>query len=354
MSIEWMDDFQIYGTGATGRTNAGDGAYAEVANVNGGPIADPDPSAPAASRAWQSATSDTTNFRKVLASGETTVGVAMRLWPAGLPVSEGNAGRPIAFANGANTVLCYLLMMTTGGLKVINQSGTVIGQTAGPVIVSGAWQHVEMKVLFDNAVGTIEVRVEGVEVINEVAVNTVGASTGPCEQVRCDNSSGSTLTYYVKDYIVWNGSGTANTDFLGSCAVADLTTLTDVSLNWTPSTGTTGWDLIDETPPNDDTDYISAADPPPAAAVFSLSDLDPDVTSVKGLMTIVRARKTDGGDGNLQVALISGASTASGADRAITAAYTYWSDVFETDPATAAAWSVSAVNAVNLSLDRTM
>jgi hypothetical protein len=71
-------------------------------------------------------------------------------------------------------------------------------------------------------------------------------------------------------------------------------------------------------------------------------------------MPIHRSRKTDAGDGNIQVGAISGASTGLGADRPITTAYTYWWDIFDTDPATAAAWSRTSVNAMNLQLNRTL
>jgi hypothetical protein len=69
-------------------------------------------------------------------------------------------------------------------------------------------------------------------------------------------------------------------------------------------------------------------------------------------MPIQRSRKSDGGDGGLQVGLISGANTGLGANRQISSAYTYWWDIFDNDPG-GGAWSRPLVNALVLQLNRT-
>lgn len=352
--IQWMDNFQSYGTLGTGKARMTDGAYAEAGGVGGGPAVDPDPNAPADSRAYQSVAGTITNFRKVLTTPQATVGVAFRIWPAGLPGSETDAPRPVVFTNASNNVLLTLLLMTTGGLRVFNGAGTALGQTSGPVIVANAFQHVEIRAVFDAALGSVQIRVEGVEVLNVTNVNTLGGNPGPCAQVRNGNSSGATSSFFVKDYIIWDGTGTYNNDFIGSCSVVRLTPNADITLGgWTTSSGATGWNLINETPPNDSS-FISAADPPPAPAQFSLTNLPTDVTAVRGLMMFGRMRKTDGGDGNVQMSLISGVATANGANRPITTAYTYWSDISETDPATSIPWLPSAVDAATIQVNRTV
>jgi hypothetical protein len=88
-----------------------------------------------------------------------------------------------------------------------------------------------------------------------------------------------------------------------------------------------------------------------------MTSLTGDITSIKCVMTMVRAAKTDGGDGSLQNGLIShpsaGPVTGLGQDRPITTAQTYWRDVFELDPKTAAPWLPSSVNQAHLQINRT-
>lgn len=351
MAIQWMDNFAAYGVG--GSAYMLNGPYANVAGVGTALVADPDPTAPG-SVVFRNGIGVIEYLRKVLSSGQTTVGVAMRRWLTSLPGNNNQIDVPMVFNNGANALLTKLQINSTGSISAINAAGTVLGTTTGPVIVANAWQHIEAKVFFHATAGTVEVRVEGVTVLALAAKDTLGGNAGPCAQIANSNNSGAGNEHYLKDYIIWDNSGTSNTDFLGSCAVVTLAPSADVSLNWAPSSGTTGWNLINEAPPNDDTGYIQAGDPPPAPAVFALTDLPAHVTSVKALMTLVRSRKTDGGDGNLQVSMKSGGSATAGTDRPITTAYTYWPDLFPLDPATGAAWLPSAVNAANLQLSRTL
>lgn len=351
MAIQWMDNFAVYGVGGQGYML--NGPYANVAGTGTALVADPDTTAPG-SVVFRNGFGVLEYLRKVLPAGQTTVGMALRRWLTALPGNDNQIDIPIVFNDGSNNILVKAEINSTGSISAYNGAGTLLGTTAGPVIVANAWQHIEAKVFFHATAGTVEIRVEGVTVLALAAKDTLGGNAGPCAQVSNRNHSGAGNEHYLKDYIIWDGSGTTNTDFIGSCAVVSLTPSADVSLNWTPSSGVTGWSKINESPPDDDAGYIQAGDPPPAAAVFALTDLPAHVTSVKALMTLVRSRKTDGGDGNLQVSMKSGASTTNGTDRPITTAYTYWPDLFPLDPATGAAWLPSAVNAANLQLSRTL
>jgi hypothetical protein len=157
----------------------------------------------------------------------------------------------------------------------------------------------------------------------------------------------------MKDLVFWDGSGSSNNSFLGPVAVYTLKVNGDVSSGWTTSTGTTQYTLLDETTP-DDTDYISADTTLPAAAIFDMEDLGPDIVGVRGIQTMVRAKKSDGGDATLQVSLKSGASIDLGSTHNVTTSMKYWFDISEFDPATGSAWDPIAVNAAKLKVDRTV
>jgi hypothetical protein len=370
MAIEWMDNFSMYGTNSLFLLN---GAYAEVQNLtDGNPFAtrpsivnDPEPTA--SGRVLRMGTAGSGNsdlpsanlIRKVLSGSFSTVGNGFRLWMENLPVSL-NRGPIVRYSNTANESLAHVRVRPDGGIQVRrgSRSGTIIGETAGPVLVANAWQHIEIKLGIDSVAGFVEIRVDGVTVLNVTGVDTQGAS-GDIAQLTWYNfspsSSGdSTFQMYIKDLVVWNTAGAYNNDFLGSVFVVNLVPDGDVALNWAPSTGSTGWNLLDNSPPLDATQYISADNTPPDAYVCTLTNLPPDITSVRGVMTVQRSRKIDGGDGNLQVSVISGSDEQAGADRPVTTAFTYWFDIFEEDPATGAPWTPTAVDAMNLKIDRTV
>ena len=344
----------LYGTNTSYLLN---GTYAETNGLS--LVEDPDPTTTGNVLHYNSSTTYCL-LRKVLPASETTVGFACRLWFPALPADASRMPFLFDARNTGNTSLFSIKLETDGRISAyrgnpITGSGTLLGTSTSPAIVANAWQHIELKVFLDDAAGTIEVRVEGVTVLSLTSQDTLNAA-GPCTQIaqgRASFSSGS-HSYYTKDWVLWDTAGTLNNDFMSSVAVYELIPDGDISFNWAASSGTTGWNLIDEAPPNDDTDYIYAVDPAPAASKFSLTNLPVDVTTVKGLIAIARSKKTDGGDGNLQVGMVSGASTGLGSDRPITTAYTYWQDVFEVDPATGLAWAPSAVDAAQIQLDRTV
>jgi hypothetical protein len=341
MSIQFMDNFQQYGSN---EGNMLDGVYASRDGVD--LLSDPDGVSAGLVLRIGGASQE---IRKVLTTIEqTTVGVGFRVWLPELPAANGRT--LFDFRDAANDSQITLEVNSTGTMS-LQRGSTVLATTPAPVITAGGWYHVEMRVLFNQTVGTAELRINGVPRIVLDNQDTCNTTLVECSQVAL---SYVVETVYIKDFIIWDGNGTTNNDFLGDVQIVSLLPTSDSgTLNWTPSTGSTGWNLVDEIDPND-ADYISAADTLPDSAVFNMSNLDPDVVTVKGLMTFVRALKTDGGSGSLQVGLVSGSSTDLGADRPITVAATTWMDISELDPDTAAAWTPIAVDAVKLQVDRTL
>lgn len=362
MAINWMDNFNIYGTDANRNLRLLDGVYAET--VRSALVVDPDPTAGGGMVMQKFGGGAGGDLRKVLQTARTTVGVLARFWISNLPIAPGAGECPTYFSlRDVNNVPHIELTLDPSGNLIVNRvDGAVrvqIGITPNPVLTPNAWKHIEMKTFLDVAVGTVEVRVEGITVINVGPLrttNNAGGAIASCQQVAqtsCQDGAGPAL--YMKDYIIWDSTTGFNNNFMGSCQVMKLIPDADVALNWTPSAGPTGYNLINEVTPDDDGSYIAAPAPGiPAAYKCSLTDLPVTVTSVRGIMAVNRSRKTDAGDGQLQVGAISGASTGLGSNRPITTAYTYYWDLFDADPNGGAAWTRVSVNAMNLQLNRTV
>lgn len=328
-------------------------------------VADPDPNIGSAGVvlrtmvAGSSSTDQWEGLRFALPATATTAGFGCRLWMNELP-NDNIKGPCISFRNGANATLFAIRVLSTGAIEARSvdggSGGTQYGVTAGPVVTANAWGHIEVKGTPNAGAGAIEVRVNGAAVLTLTGLTT---GAGPVAQFRfgsfmTDADTSTAKVAYWKDVVFWDTSGSEGNDFQGSVAVHDLYTDADIDLNWTPSTGSTGWDLLDKTTPDDAT-YIQAGDPAPDPAKFSLTDLPDDVTSVRALLPISRSVKTDGGDCNLQVGITpNDTNWDDGADRPITTAYTYWWDVSHLSPATSAPWTPAEVNAAYVRVDRTL
>jgi len=64
--------------------------------------------------------------------------------------------------------------------------------------------------------------------------------------------------------------------------------------------------------------------------------------------------KSDGGDAEYQVDIVSGSSTHTGTAHTLSTSFNYQYDVVELDPATGDLWSPIAVNNLNIEINRTV
>jgi hypothetical protein len=366
MSVIWADNFQAYGTDEAAMTN---GLYAQVDTSPGITLEnDPDPLAPAGSRVVRfpgngdpsSGSTSDINVRFAFPNGPTaTMGASIRLYCPELPIADDQSIEIFRWANISNVDILILELLTTGALRIRHiENGTILGTSVIPVIAADNWAHIEMKVLFSDTVGTTEVRVNGNEVsgLTLTSQDTIASGGVVAAQVAFTQRATSTSSrqrYYIRDFILWDTLGTQNNNFMGTLSIINLYPDADSSLNWAPSTGATGWNLIDEVGPND-TDYIAADDTLPAASVFNLTDLPADIVGVRALIPINRSRKSDAGDGNVQQGVRSGASTDTGANTPVTTAFSYRWDVSELNPATGVAYTPLEVNAVEYVINRTL
>lgn len=288
-----------------------------------------------------------------------TLGLGFRWWLAKLPSSV-QRWPFVSFRTNTNTDIITVSVSTTGQLQAYSggaegQGGVLLGASV-PCITANAWQHVEIKATKGAGTGAIEIRVNGAVKLNLSGLALSASNIAQFFIGVADNGGGSdgAMIAYWKDLVLWDTSGSYANDFQGSVAVHDLVPDGDISLNWVPSTGLTGWNLIDENLPND-ADYISAVSPAPLPAVFSLTNLPPDVTSIRALIPIMRAVKTDGGDCNVQAGLTpDNVNWVNGADQPMTTAFTYYWSPIHTSPATAAPWTPAEVNAAYVRVNRTV
>lgn len=354
MAIQWADDFTRYGTGSGGLTAMQDGL--PYTNWLSRPVADPDPLATGS----RCISIDTTgannnpyvsNYISVPTPTAGTVGVASRYWFTGF--GSGSSRQVLAaWLTVGLTGLASLIVEPTGALTIRTgvHPGTDIASTSGPILATNSWNHVESE--YNGTTGEMEVRVNGVTVLTGTS-GTLDTIAIVSAQTR--NTTGAEgPNFYMKDFIIRDDSGATNNTWLGTVQCLRRKPVADVTLGgWLPSTGSTGFDLLAKDAVNDTT-YLSADDTPPAAMQYSLADLPADTTSVRALVTVVRARKVDGGDANIQVSMISNGDAGPGADRPITTAFTYYYDVNQLSPDTGLPWTPQEFNDSTSEIDRTI
>lgn len=358
MAIIHMDNFSLYGGNTALMT---EGIYASANRCS---LAnDPDGISPGKVLfpAITGGNAPRSTWRFVHPGGaKPKVGAAFRIWMPNLPNADGLVAF-VQLRDAANTIIMTLEPNADGSIEIYSYNDNASAylyrkRTELPVFTAKGWYHFEIKYEITGAgLAKVEVRVEGFPVLTEENVPVRAVQPAMFAGGFYDNTV--FADFFLKDLVIWDGTGTDNTDFVGTVLIHTLEPIDDVALNWTPTPAGPGYSILDNVPP-DAGQYLDAAYPPPEAYVATMSDLPPDITSIKALMTVVRAAKTDGGDASLQTSIISSPDDApavfAGADRPITVAQTYWRDVSERDPKTNAPWTPGAVDDINVSIDRTV
>ena len=354
--LQWCDNFSNYGSGLTGITNALDGLPYAAINTASGTQFPADPDGVSGGRvmalAGNSNNSNLTDTRMAVPTPRKELGCGARFWRSSLPSTNGVRPVLIGFRDTANVRMYDLIVEPNGALSVYDENSVLIATTTVPTFTPNSWQHIEM--LINSTTGEFEVRREGVSVLT-------GTDPSPQDKLMCiiswtnrqNLTSNTELGLYMKDLVVWDTTGTYNNDFMGSVAVLTMPLIADDSnTGWVPSTGTDLYPLLDETDPND-ADYITAPEPAPVTALFVLEDLPADIISVRGVQTMVRAEKSDGGDAFLQMSMESNGAFDLGTNHSVTTAMTYHWDISEEDPNTLAQWTPGTFDDAKLRIQRT-
>ena len=362
MALLWADipsgDTGIYGTTTSYMLS---GVWAEL---GGGTVSlDEDPDPTITGNVLTFGDGITAGYARFVNPGgaQNTAGIATRLWMNSLPNTDARRPWIHQFRDVSNNLRLGIRVSTTGTIQVyrdvafLTDIGTLIGETTGPVLTAQAWRHVETKVLWSTTVGTVTIKVEGVEVLALTGVNTgAGNYAQFCIGVSATSVTTVNFAGSMKDVVFWDGTGSQNNDFLGPVGVYWRQPNADISSGWARTSGSTDYGLVDESPPVD-AGYIYADDTPPAASIMGMEALPADVVAIRGIISVARAQKSDGGDGNMQVSLSpNGTDWDTGADNAISTAFTYYLDVSEVSPDTAAPWTPVEVDSLEIRLNRTL
>lgn len=299
--LQWCDDFGGYGTGAGGAARLLDGSYTE--NGACSLVADPDPSTGGTPCLKLSAAGNS-GLTRQLSAPRTTIGVAARYRLDDFSADRDQKPILAYFSDAAGHAHLYVMVDPTGYIEAWRHDAAgdvLIGQSSSPVLIADAWRHVETKAVLDADAGSIEVRVQGISAIARDGIRTVSDVVGAvasASKAALRNLGSGSAHLFAKDLIVWDGSGAANKDFMGSRArVLRVAPDADVELNWTPSEGDSGADLIAQATPADDGAFIFAT-ATGDTSTFSLADLPPTASNVRGVMAVARSRKVPLTDGD--------------------------------------------------------
>jgi hypothetical protein len=155
---------------------------------------------------------------------------------------------------------------------------------------------------------------------------------------------------YIDDLYILTTSGSANTTFWGDVHIEARFPTSDATYSqWTPSTGTDHYALVDETTPNT-TDYVSSLTPG-QKDTYGFQDLTATDGTVMAVQEMIYAQKSDAGARSIAGLSRVSSTDYDGETKALTSSYTYYTHVMERNPNTGIAWTISEVNASEFGVD---
>lgn len=358
MALLWMDGFDHYGTGATGNDNMLRGLWAGVNTSGAAAVGITNSTSRTGScsmRISESGVAGNPRLRRVFGASYDVVGFAGVYFLSTLP--EGNEHQFVQFRDSDNAAQIGFVITSTGAIRAYRGSySALLGTSADAVVVASAWQHIEFACHIHDSAGWAEVRVNGVTVLSLSGIDTKATSLAGAAQVALSVRQAGPATagpnYYIDDIFAWNDQGDSNNSFIGDKRVGLITPNDDTAqADWTPAGSVTGFGAISEIPQDADTTYIEAQDAG-YVSEFELQDAVGDIGAISAVQTYVIQRKTVAGVCNTRVGLVSDAAETLGADRPVTEQYTYYTDMFESDPNTAAPWTKTGLSAARLKIER--
>lgn len=281
---------------------------------------------------------------KTLPAPLTDIWLAFAFRTSALPT--GGSYRIIVELRDAGTRQLHLVLRTDGTLAIYRggttdtPSGTLLDVIPSFSLLPNVWYHFEWYARIDNSSGLLQFRVNEVEKLNVSSRDTQeSASASVSEICLAAIGNGATVDTDFDDVVVrdddWNG------DQQVRCF---LPTGIGSTNQWTASGAATTREAVDETAPNEDTDYISE-DTAGQTSLFTYDSIPSDAV-ITAVIPLPRAKKTDSGTAKIKSALRSGGTTyTDGVESAPSdGGYEYHPDIRMVNPDTGVAFTAADWN----------
>lgn len=263
------------------------------------------------------------------------------------PATVASSGHDIFSVNdvaGGNVQQAKITIDTTGTCHLTGTSSTFS-------LTIGAYQYLEVKLTIHNSAGAWVVRVDGTEVLNETGLDTQSSANASCDSINMSGGSSVSTVFDFDDWVVMDTSGSNFNDFLGDVRVIEqLPTGDGATMQFTPSSGTDGYAMVDDTDPDDDSTYIQDSTAGHIAR-FTFPSLPSGIGSIYANDVLWFGKTTTAGTHVMRGNVLSSATAATGSNVTLTTSYKYGRGHFVTDPDTSAAWTASGVNASEIGVE---
>lgn len=213
------------------------------------------------------------------------------------------------------------------------------------------WNYFELKVTIDASAGAYELRGNQISLFSGSSANTSEFGSGGADIIRIFNDENDIV---VDDIYILDSTGSYNTDFLGDSVVEGHIPDGDgATTDWTPSTGTDHYVLIDDpaTAAPVDSDYVSSSTVTDVD-LFTFPAISFITGTIFGTQLNIDARLDAAGTRDIRGKVRSGGTTYDGGVHTVNGtSFATFVEIFEEDPDTSAAWTISGLDAAEFGFE---
>ncbi len=256
----------------------------------------------------------------------------------------------------ANYITLYY-NATSNMLEIGKSTGTVSAPSPsysfGVEFVDNVWNYIEIAFLINDSTGAIKAKQNGVLVVDESGIDTQNTGTAPSSgKVNAILRAGSGLSpdSYFDDVVIAEASSTT-LELLGEVAILPGRPDSAVTSDMTGSDANQVDNhlLVDEHPPAS-ADYVESS------TIGHQDTYGTDLaiasgTTILGVQVKATVFKDVGGERTMGLYVKEGVTEDTSAGKGVSVSETIISEIWETNPDTAAAWTVAEVNAVEIGVE---
>jgi hypothetical protein len=272
----------------------------------------------------------------------------------GARVRPGGAGESPLFrfyADTAATVHNWVSINANMGLSAFKGDGTLLGQTANNLLVSGVWAYVEANSVLGDTTGDIAIKVNGASQLTLTNIDTKNGGTDTkYDSIAVARTSGSGASYDVDDIYICSSLTTRHNTFLGDIRVGLLLPNgTGSNSGFTPSSTGLNYTKVDETTPSS-TDYVGTTSTGTKDSYNFQNVSTGTVSQIIGVIGSPWVAKSDVGQTRfMRMFSLGGGSTTYGASNAVSTSYRTYETPFPVGP-TGSTWTVTSLNAAQFGI----
>jgi hypothetical protein len=287
-----------------------------------------------------SALSTRTAYRSYPASAVGSAGIA--LYDTAV---ESHYWRPVAILDGTSAQIYVRILGSTVDVfrGTVGTDSALLATASGVAgIANSTWFYLEIQWTISSTVGTVKVLINGTTVIDATGLNTKATANATASAFEFLSANSGDTCRLDDIYICDNN---ASADLLGAVNIEYLTANADgTTIDFTPSTGS-NYQNINEDGSNGDTDYNSSDT---AGDYDTFPIPTPSLTgSVRSVQVCQLSRLESLTSRTLAaVARSGGTDYFSDAQTINSISYAMYFGVFQVNPDTSAAWTLSEVSAM--------